>query len=801
MDNKYIDPWYGAGFELVALHKNGKRPVSKDWTNSPLTIEEARAHDGNLGWLIPDNVLVFDVDTKNAGDQSFLNLQEDLGIKIPINCVTPTKGTHTYYAWEGKAPFKMKQYPGIDLLRKGRQVLIPGCTIDGVLYNTHMTSPQLYAMPDELRAVITSTQPTTTSTDEDEKLRGILSPDDLRTALSKMAAEEYREYSKWFSLMAACHHSTDAEGMVEFIDWSTKDAQHSSAASDIEMMWEKLGQYEGEQYTVRTLLHLMKSDGLDDRWIRARLNPSNFEVIESGDTEQQYMKKIDKLDSVYDAEKLLSDIATDPDVSGLLLDFLTSEMCKKMRMSKGEVKKVINSSLGLGDEEKPSYMMAAGIALRSLIIDDVPAIYTENRFWVWAGTHWVKREVHEIDTLVVQTLNQLKLQDSSSALRSLREHMQVMCAANTPEKPDAKKMRHVFNFVNGTLKVESDGSSKLHAHNPKHLLKFCIPFNWEPERQLKLEAWKQYCSTSLVGDEEDSVKVKATQLAVMIAYAASEGDLWLQKAFILYGAARSGKSVLLKVLSELFEGHTSFASLGDLSGRFGKTLMAHSKVNITHEVDQGIQSTRIFKQIVSGDDMQIEEKGMPAYMIRPATRLIMSTNHLPAHSDTSEGIFRRAVIIPYEHMIDEKDVDFRLQDKLEAEIADIVHWSVRIYAANLKDDLQQCLRPLLQIQQDTQKEWRQLTDPVLIYLEDHMKASNDIPIEECAISSDVFNSYRIWCDKNNLRPESQIAMGRRAIQWAKAHGVDSKSKAIKRDGSVTRRWTGIKFCDLSHISE
>lgn len=129
------------GFKVVRLRPNSKIPANKDWqqlaTNDLETINKwgSRCNYGVLtGTKISKShrFIVLDVDNKNGnnGSASYQRLKSDFNLTDTVYSKSPNGGEHHYYLVPAELSLtsistllKRLEYPGIDLLGEGLQVL------------------------------------------------------------------------------------------------------------------------------------------------------------------------------------------------------------------------------------------------------------------------------------------------------------------------------------------------------------------------------------------------------------------------------------------------------------------------------------------------------------------------------------------------------------------------------------------------------------------------------------------------------------------------------------------------------
>lgn len=143
-----------------------------------------------------------------------------------------------------------------------------------------------------------------------------------------------------------------------------------------------------------------------------------------------------------------------------------------------------------------------------------------------------------------------------------------------------------------------------------------------------------------------------------------------EKAFMLVGAGRNGKSVLIKLIEFLvgFE-NTSHVSLQELNEeRFASADLYCKCVNTYADLEsERLINSGKFKTIVSGDSIRAQRKHQQPFNYRNNAKLIFSANKIPKSEDSSYAYYRRWVIIPFYKVIEGAEDDTALIDKLITE--------------------------------------------------------------------------------------------------------------------------------------
>jgi len=143
-----------------------------------------------------------------------------------------------------------------------------------------------------------------------------------------------------------------------------------------------------------------------------------------------------------------------------------------------------------------------------------------------------------------------------------------------------------------------------------------------------------------------------------------------EKAFMLVGAGRNGKSVLIKLIESLVGveniSHVSLQELND--ERFAAADIYCKLVNTYADLEsERLINTGKFKTIVSGDSIRAQRKHQQPFNYRNFAKLIFSANKIPKSEDSSYAYYRRWVIIPFQKVFEGADEDTALIDKLTTE--------------------------------------------------------------------------------------------------------------------------------------
>lgn len=155
------------------------------------------------------------------------------------------------------------------------------------------------------------------------------------------------------------------------------------------------------------------------------------------------------------------------------------------------------------------------------------------------------------------------------------------------------------------------------------------------------EAWDKLIST-LYSDEEKH------KIEWAIGSIVTGDSKKIQKFMVLYGAAGTGKSTILNVIQQLFEGYYAVfdaKALGSSSNQFAlESFRSNPLVAIQHDGDLSrIEDNTRINSLVSHEYMPVNEKFKQTYNSKFVCFLFMGTNRPVKITDGKSGLLRRLI--------------------------------------------------------------------------------------------------------------------------------------------------------------
>ena len=161
----------------------------------------------------------------------------------------------------------------------------------------------------------------------------------------------------------------------------------------------------------------------------------------------------------------------------------------------------------------------------------------------------------------------------------------------------------------------------------------------------------------------------------------------IQKFMVLYGAAGTGKSTILNIIQQLFEGYYSVfdaKALGSTSNAFAlEAFKTNPLVAIQHDGDLSrIEDNTRLNSLVSHELMTVNEKFKSTYTSRFKCFLFMGTNKPVKITDAKSGLIRRLIdVSPSGNKLDPKEYR-RIMKQITFELGGIAHHCQEVYFNN-----------------------------------------------------------------------------------------------------------------------
>ena len=257
-----------------------------------------------------------------------------------------------------------------------------------------------------------------------------------------------------------------------------------------------------------------------------------------------------------------------------------------------------------------------------------------------------------------------------------------------------------------------------------------------------------------------------------------------QILFFLYGGGANGKTVLLNILGDLFGpyGITSPASMfkenvvegisTDVASLEGKRFIRCSEIKENARFNE-----ERLKALTGGDELSARHLYQKAKNFKVIGKIWLAANHKPSIRDTTDSIWRRVRLIPFDRQFTSEEQDQTLYEKLKGELPGILKWAVQGCLKWQKEGLQPIKRIV-----DATKEYRQESDAIGRFLEERTVKSNNPNVSETA--GDLYKAYSDWCKDNGEWAVKSASFGRAMVEKDYPKKKDSHIRYL---GIILRR--------------
>jgi putative DNA primase/helicase len=193
-------------------------------------------------------------------------------------------------------------------------------------------------------------------------------------------------------------------------------------------------------------------------------------------------------------------------------------------------------------------------------------------------------------------------------------------------------------FKNGILNVNT---LEFKPMTPENYESIQINANYNPNAHSPIV--DEYFNTATNGNK----KIE-TLLYEAIGYSMLKTNE-LQKAFLLVGSGRNGKSTFLDLIKEILgRENTTAISFKDLANNFRASAMNNKLASLAGDISSApLTDSDLVKSIISGDEIMVEQKYKDAHAKSMFATLFFAANKLPRTPDQSFGFYRRLTLIPF----------------------------------------------------------------------------------------------------------------------------------------------------------
>ena len=231
----------------------------------------------------------------------------------------------------------------------------------------------------------------------------------------------------------------------------------------------------------------------------------------------------------------------------------------------------------------------------------------------------------------------------------------------------------LLNCANGTLDLRT---MELREHNPDDLITKVARAAYTPNAGGA--TWTRFLARVLPDRDVCDYLQRLTGLSLL---GKVNGDK--QVAPIMTGRGANGKTTYIEAVMFALGDYAVAADPDLLMARNGEVhptgcadLLGRRLVS-TAETKQGRKfDLALLKRLTGGDTIKARFMRQDFFSFKPSHLLLMATNHLPTIDDTTEAVWRRVRVIPFDVQIPDHERDESLGDRLESEADAVLSWVI-----------------------------------------------------------------------------------------------------------------------------
>ena len=374
--------------------------------------------------------------------------------------------------------------------------------------------------------------------------------------------------------------------------------------------------------------------------------------------------------------------------------------------------------------------------------------------------HFIAKLLQKVwDNHQIRTLKTLTKQRFNEIIAQLKRRNYMLYN-------DLNNNKKYVNFKNGLLNLET---FQLEPHDPAKVFFTQIPHEFDPHA--RSEVFQKFLN-DVFPSEYHAV------LQEFIGYCLLP-DCRFEKALVIVGREAVGKSTFLEAIKFAFGGdNVSNFSIQQIENeRFVRSELLGKFVNIYNDLPyETLQDSSIFKQIVSGDTINVEKKFKQPFSVKIPVKLIFAANQLPKPQDWSGAFFRRWIIVETNGNIENPDPEFKMKLQTEEVAKAILVWAVE----GLKRLLANKAFSYNYSTEEIAEKYEAAADSVARFI-------SECIVEDSAgaVSKDeLYRLYIDWCRKNGVVIVGKIEFGRK---------IKAKLKVGEKKSGSMRYWTGIRL--------
>lgn len=246
------------------------------------------------------------------------------------------------------------------------------------------------------------------------------------------------------------------------------------------------------------------------------------------------------------------------------------------------------------------------------------------------------------------------------------------------------------------------------------------------------------------------------------------------KIFIWYGSGKNGKSTLMNLVARIMGDLCTSANLLRINDSFALQSVMRGICNITDDIGTSpITETGLLKSVIQGSPIEVNRKYRDPIKWKPNTQFVVGCNEIPRIQDTTGGMTRRILFVPFDLQLTQEQMDIDLEDKMVAcddDMRYLLTAGIRAFRNAKKAGHLLETNKQKELTEDFIEENKDQISAFYEYLE-HKEGENSIGKPERELFNkwldgrsidEVYGLYKEWCNEFGItRIEAQTPFARK----------------------------------------
>lgn len=362
----------------------------------------------------------------------------------------------------------------------------------------------------------------------------------------------------------------------------------------------------------------------------------------------------------------------------------------------------------------------------------------------------------EIEAVMIKHISSLSNAKRSEVLK----YLNLLLLENTEMAAP-----NMIAFRNGIYDLETDS---LKPFSPDIVITNRIPWDYNPT------AYSELADKTLdkIACHDAEIRTILEECIGSCFYRSN--TLGGGKAFILTGEGSNGKSTFIAMIQHLLnEENITALDLKELDQKFQNAALFGKLANLGDDIsDEFIVNASFFKKLVTGERVQVQNKGEKPFEFNNYAKFLFSANNIPRIKDKTGAVLRRLLIVPFDAEFSKNDPDYDSSIKYKLQEPEVMEYLIVLGIKALKNIIEkQGFTESARVQGQL-KEYEETNNPIIGFFDEMQIEEFQIENEQ---SDKVYKRYKEYCLANNFNPMSKAEFSK---QLCRKLGMTTKTKKI-----------------------